>query len=278
MASVVSVWRAEEKEVFFAADQSNRKMKDWTAGKEYKKIGDGVFKNNTRLRQVTLPANIENIGIQSFYNTRIQRADILGAQVIGREAFCSCAKLESIRLPETVTHIGRRAFAQCRRMESAELEAASICGRIKEETFAECASLKSIVLPKGLRYIEKRAFYKCTSLEDIVLPEALRAIGTEAFYQTALKEVKLPQKLERIGDSAFLKCNQLRYVKIPESVKAIEKWAFHGCNRLQVLEILHEPEEIGAWIINKSAVIRCRKGSSVEKYCIDSGFRTELVP
>ena len=81
----------------------------------------------------------------------------------------------------------------------------------------------------------------------------------------------------KIGDSAFLKCNKLEYVKVPSTVKTIEKWAFHGCNRLKFLEIAHDPEEIGPWVINRSAKIRCHKGGSVEKYCRDAGFETEYI-
>lgn len=53
----------------------------------------------------------------------------------------------------------------------------------------------------------------------------------------------------------------LTEVKLPESIRRIEKWVFHGCARLQVLEIRHDPEYIGEWIINKAARIRCYRES-----------------
>ena len=59
----------------------------------------------------------------------------------------------------------------------------------------------------------------------------------------------------------------LTEVKLPESIRRIEKWVFHGCARLQVLEIRHDPEYIGEWIINKAARIRCYRGSKVAAYC-----------
>ena len=43
---------------------------------------------------------------------------------------------------------------------------------------------------------------------------------------------------------------------------------FHGCSRLKVLEIRHNPEYIGEWIINRAARIRCYQGSKVDKYCL----------
>ena len=74
-----------------------------------------------------------------------------------------------------------------------------------------------------------------------------------------------------------MKCRNLEYVRIPESVKIIEKWAFHGCNRLKVIEIAHEPENIGDWIINRSVTVRCYKGGKVDKYCKKFQFKTEYL-
>ena len=51
----------------------------------------------------------------------------------------------------------------------------------------------------------------------------------------------------------------------------------HGCARLQVLEIRHDPEYIGEWIINKAARIRCYRGSKVAAYCQESGFTVEYI-
>lgn len=65
--------------------------------------------------------------------------------------------------------------------------------------------------------------------------------------------------------------------KLPESIRRIEKWVFHGCARLQVLEIRHDPEYIGEWIINKAARIRCYRGSKVDAYCQESGFTVEYI-
>lgn len=59
------------------------------------------------------------------------------------------------------------------------------------------------------------------------------------------------------------------------NVRYLGKWIFHGCNRLQYLEIRHDPEFIGEWIINKAATIRCYKGSKVDRYCQQSGFKVE---
>lgn len=48
-------------------------------------------------------------------------------------------------------------------------------------------------------------------------------------------------------------------------------------NRLQYLEIRHDPEYIGEWIINRAATIRCYKGSKADRYCQESGFKVEYL-
>lgn len=53
--------------------------------------------------------------------------------------------------------------------------------------------------------------------------------------------------------------------------RRIEKWVFHGCARLQVLEIRHDPEYIGEWIINKAARILLLPG--IQSGCVLPGVR-----
>lgn len=278
MAGTISVWRAETGRTVRRMDLGDAgREKEWRADRLCRVIGEGAFRNNTKVRRVILPENVREIGIQSFGNASLRLVDMQRVETIRKEAFYNCAHLNRLYIPKSVSFIGKKAFARCRRLEQVRLERGSACREIKQETFAECSSLSEVFLPNTISRISEKAFYKCTALKEIKLPAGLREIGREAFYQTGLTELILPEKLLRIGDSAFLKCNQLEYVRIPESVKFIEKWAFHGCNRLKVLEIAHDPEEIGPWIINRSARIRCRKGGAVERYCREAGFQMEYL-
>ena len=123
----------------------------------------------------------------------------------------------------------------------------------------------------------KRAFYRCKELKEINLPNSVTEIGEEAFYFCGIEELELPTNLKIIGDSAFFRCKNLRTVYIPTSVRTIGRWAFHGCSRLERIEIFHDPDEIGPWIINKSCTIVCQKGSRIDAYAQEYGFQTEYV-
>ena len=147
----------------------------------------------------------------------------------------------------------------------------------EKETFTECSQLVQVRLPDGVKCIEDKAFYRCLLLKNISLPGCLTEIGKSAFYQCGFTSIELPESLEKIGDSAFLKCKRLEYIKVPVNVKVIEKWAFHGCDRLKTVEISHDPDYIGEWIINRSAKIRCHKGSKADIYCIENGFQVEYM-
>ena len=66
-------------------------------------IGDVAFKNQRKLRQVTVPE---------------------GVTAIGTRAFNGCDGMESIQLPDTLTSIGNRAFSNCKSLHAIELPAA----------------------------------------------------------------------------------------------------------------------------------------------------------
>ena len=143
--------------------------------------------------------------------------------------------------------------------------------------FSGCTSLKDVRLPKNLQVLGRRAFYQCRDLEEIELPIRLRVLGKECFYGCGLRELELPEGLEEIEEGAFRKCKNLEYVYLPDSLRKIGKWVFHGCPRLKVVEINHDPDEIGEWITNKCCVIRCPKGSRMEEYARNYGIQVEYT-
>ena len=77
------------------------------------------------------------------------------------------------------------------------------------------------------------------------------------------------------GSRCFFQMQFLKKVTIPKGVKKIGEKAFHGCNRLELLEILHDPEEIGPSLVNRNCMVRCHKGSKVDSYCEASELKRE---
>lgn len=231
-----------------------------------------------KIKSVKLADSVKEIGNQSFYNcTALRDINLENVSQIRWESFLGCVHLKEITLSSGIRYLGRRSFSGCKRLNCVKFEKSTMLKGIEAGVFQNCESIEKISLPKGLTEIGNKAFYKCTSLKDIELPEGIQVIGNEAFYQTAIQGIKLPSTLVEIGNSAFLKCRSLEFIQIPASVKKIGRWSFHGCGQLKKVEFLGEPEEIGEWIINKSTVIRCKKGSGIDAYCKEKEFQIEYI-
>ncbi len=244
---------------------------------KYRTIGQECFKNSIRIRTVVMPET-EMIEQQAFYScTALQSAVFPKMKKIMKEAFAGCSNLTGVSFPSQLIFLGQSAFDRCKRLESISFDGKSELKTIETGAFAECRYLHELALPEQLEYIEKEAFYKCDQLKQILLPDTIKSIGDQAFYQCGLEELHLPQHVACIGDGAFLKCKNLEYVKIPDSVQYLGKWAFHGCNRLQMLEIAHDPEFIGEWITNKNCTIRCKQGSRMESYALKNELHLEYI-
>lgn len=264
--------------VFGMQDGKQCADKNLIIGTVFDEVSDQALRNKIRLKTADLSPNVKKIGKRSFFGcTSLHKVNFGNLEVVQEEAFCGCSKLKEIYFPASTKAIKDGAFKECKRLETVTFEPSRVNFIIPRESFYQCQKLTKLILPSKLNRIEDRAFYKCQSLSKLHFPVTLESIGREAFYQTGFTMLKLPRNLKVLDDSAFFKCNQLEYVILPESLKKIGKWVFHGCNRLKILEIHHDPDEIGDWIINKSAMIRCKKGSMLDEYCEKFGFTREYL-
>lgn len=246
---------------------------------QYRFIGDKCFFNNGKVHGVILPSDCRVIGKQAFegcqFRKKVEFPDSLVE--IKKRAFAGNRRLRVTTLPDNLEKIGAQCYRECNNLRRAEFSSRSKCRVIPEGMFDSCLNLEEVCLPPHTQVIDKRAFYRCKELRSLSLPDSIREIGEEAFYFCGIEELTLPKGLKVIGDSAFFRCKNLKTVYIPESVQEIGRWAFHGCSRLERIEILHDPEEIGPWIINKSCTIVCQKDSKVDEYAQEFGFKTEYI-
>ena len=246
---------------------------------EYLFIDNRCCFANGKIHEVILPRECVVIGSQAFercqFQKEVQFPDTL--RVIGDRAFAENHRLKRVRFPGTLNRIGKECYKECNSMTAAEFLPGSQVKVIPERIFDSCVRLSRVRLPEKTERIGDQAFYRCKELKVLKFPGNLKEIGRESFYFCGLEELDLPERLERIGESAFFRCKMLKTVRIPSGVKYIGRWAFHGCSRLEEVEILHDPDYIGEWIINKSCTIRCRRGSRVDDYCSEYGFKREYV-
>ena len=127
------------------------------------------------------------------------------------EDLANIAKLTSVELPDTITHIGN-------------------------STFQLCAGLQHITLKEGLVNIGSAAFNYCVSLQNINIPDSTISIGNNAFGNcTSLSQVTLGRNLNTIDEYAFSSCSALQSIVFPNSLTYIGTKAFVSCTSLNTI-------------------------------------------
>ncbi len=245
---------------------------DMIEGRVVSSIGDFAFANQTRLREVTLPAGLTHIGLYAFQN---------------------CANLISIHIPERVTEIEEGAFSGNVRLSTVAFLGNSKLEIIGDSVFADCGRLERIELPASLHTINGSAFYGATALYEIrvqlgnttykstdgvlfnlsgstlvafpaawgssyVLPEDTQYIGAYAFAFAKLNRVDLsnvvgidkggfigaeletltiPDCVISLGDGVFAYNRSLNSVQLGRGLTAISPMSFMYCGNLKQITI-----------------------------------------
>lgn len=181
-------------------------------------------------------------------------------------AFSYCSGLESISLPDSLSHLGNRAFSNSG-LESIRIPPLiqsvpiGLCAgctnlstivfhpsitRIEEGAFSGCLHLHEINLPDSLVSIEGFAFSSCTSLERVALPDDTETIGPYAFFHcNALSSVNLNKKLDLVDYAVFLDCSVLTSIVFPSGTRTIGSYAFSYCEKLSSVVFPTKVETIG---------------------------------
>ncbi|MBR5218388.1 MAG: leucine-rich repeat protein [Clostridia bacterium] len=198
------------------------------------KIGDGAFKECTKLDRVTLPSTVTSIGAEAFYGCG-QLFAVEGTgniTYIADKAFKSCSNLTYFTIPNNIEYIGKYAFADTNLGSITLPERAITIGSNAFEGSQYADNTANWT--GGLLYIGKhlvKADYFMTETANIA--EGTITIADGAFdgcYQ--MKGVTFPDGLIRIGDSAFAWCHKIEKAIIPESVTYLGSMAFYNCYAL----------------------------------------------
>lgn len=86
----------------------------------FNKIGQYGLSNNSQIKEVTLPAHIQQIGYAGFANCEnLEKVDIRNIKYLGAHAFFNCKKLKEITLPEGLTYNAgiNSPFTKCYNLE-----------------------------------------------------------------------------------------------------------------------------------------------------------------
>lgn len=142
----------------------------------------------------------------------------------------------------------------------------------------------------GLKVIGYGAFNNCKNLDSLDFGTKLTIISDYAFAGTALNKVQLPDSLESIGARAFSNCANLESITFGKSIKSIGDEAFVKCEKLLKVTVPKNVQSVGkksfgyTYTDNEKDLkkidniqIDCLKGSAIEKYCMDSDIKYNII-
>lgn len=140
-------------------------------GKPVAAVGKGVFGGNSTVISVTIPSSILQITERAFENCGElkQVLGCAGLNLIGKQAFFGCSKLERIPLG-TVSVIGQSAFSGCLKLNNISLTNVKSIGK---KAFYSCVSLSEVKIPSCTETLEEDAFGECAMLSSVWIPESL---------------------------------------------------------------------------------------------------------
>lgn len=153
-----------------------------------------------------------------------------GVEVIADEVFARMV-IETVKMPNSVTHIGAYAFQDSPNLRSVTLSEHIV--HLGEGTFFGCQSLCKLSLPKGIRNINDYTFNNCNSLTEIVLPNGLVRIGEGTFRFCRVTKLSVPSTVIEIGNEAFLGCDWLTELHLPNSILSMGKDILKDCPALK---------------------------------------------
>ena len=152
-----------------------------------------------------------------------------GVTGIGSGAFCFCAALNAVTLPDGLKRIGDGAFGGCESLT--EIAIPSSVETIGSGAFCGCIGLGKATLPQKLTELSDSLFEGCTDLMEVNIPESVTAIGENAFKGCkALAVTSIPDGVKTIGEETFASCAEVEELKIPAGVERIGESAFKGTN------------------------------------------------
>jgi hypothetical protein len=144
-------------------------------------ISPWAFSGQIQLKSVTLPSDLEEIGVGAFYQCyNLITVGKMPEKVlsIGDECFSHCYNLEEVVLPGKLEKIGYWAFKGCQHLLKIVIpNSVKILG---SGCFKDCG-LISVVVGDGVEEIPNSAFAGCVYLTTVKLGKSVSKIGSYAF-------------------------------------------------------------------------------------------------
>lgn len=194
-------------------------------------IGNYVFEKCNNLEEIIIDKENENFKYEEgiLYDVEKGKVKFIANSKLNNETFefpygikraglggtTSNDKIETIKIPETVTSINFSDFNSLINLKDIEIASGNATymkenGGIynKDENnkilYYYFKDIKDVVLEEGIKKIDSYAFAKCRKLESITFPHSLETINNLVFYNCGkLKNIKIEENLSSITGTSF---------------------------------------------------------------------------
>ena len=248
-----------------------------TVPQDIEEIGQDVFRDHVRLKEISISASVKIFGSHAFSQTtwldcRRKEFDMVVVNdVLIDGALCK----GKVVIPVSVKRIASWCFAG--NIDIQELEIPSERIAIEALSFRNCINLKKITDWNGKEYalnsvsdlseagypeLIQRIFTECINcfkldsygnliestgnIMDLRLPLGIKSIGDGVYKDChLLGSIALADDTESIGRSAFENSKWLKTVTNAKAVKSIRALAFSGCQSLKSIDLSDTLRELG---------------------------------
>ena len=192
-------------------------------------IGDSIagkaFYEDKTLTEYSVPSNVTSIGDFAFARSNLESITLPNSVThIGYGAFYHCDNLAQIAVPGTVTDIEPSAFDKTRMLQNWKIYG--------ESDF--------LIMGNGILVA-----YKGTD-DYVEIPETVKQIGPQVFKNnTYITGVSIPDTVWRVCEEAFYGCSNLKAINGGMEVEVIEDRAFAGCP-VDTVRIVDTVRKLGA--------------------------------
>ncbi len=232
------------------------------SGASIDKIDNSFFDRHTKLKTVSLPDTVTEIGDYSFsFCNSLETINLPeGLVSVGKSAFVECSSLSELELPSTLTTISELAFCDTT-LQNLHIPASVTS--IGEGAFAtrgtdSFRSLESITVDSKNNYYtavdnvlftkDKKTIIQCAEMKtgDYVVPNGVETISPYAFgYCTGIDNITFPTTLKTVDDYAFYYgLNSSSHAEFREGLTSIGERAFFH-SHLKSISLPNSLQEIG---------------------------------
>ena len=218
-----------------------------------------AFWGDDALHTVVIGDSVKNIPDFAFCGSGLQTVSIPGnVEHIGISAFSYCDQLTAINVVETnpfYTDINGVLFDK------------------NKTILMQCPAGKTgeYTLPATTDSIADYAFYGCSELTNIVIPNHTQSIGLLAFEYAGITELTIPESITSIGRFAFYDCPSLETVNF-NAVNCTDTGyigsghvypIFSECSSLHTANIGNNVQTIPSYAFHSSPITTVTIGNSV---------------